>query len=112
MPFIHIRTSVKLTEEQKTELKDGIFDTISIIRGKTADMLMLHIEDGCEMYYRGRKEAALIDTMVAGRADIEDFKTHGRTVTKLFSDITGMPQDSVYIKYGEMPYCGVGGELK
>ena len=62
--------------------------------------------------YRTAKESALIDTMVAGRADIEDFKTHGRTVTKLFSDITGMPQDSVYIKYGEMPHCGVGGELK
>lgn len=112
MPFIHIRTSAKLTEKQKTELKDGIYDTISIIRGKTADMLMLHIEDGCEMYYQGRKEATLIDTMVAGHADIEDFKAHGRAVTKLFSDITGMPADRVYIKYGEMPHCGAGGELK
>ena len=112
MPFIHVRTSDKLTEAQAEELKSRLGETIGIISGKTEKMLMIHIEDGCRMYYQGEKGAALIDTMIAGHAPREDFDRHGEMVTQIFSEITGMPSERVYIKYGEMPYCGVDGRLK
>ena len=112
MPFIHIRTSDKLTDAQAEELKSRLGETIGIVSGKTEKMLMIHIEDGCRMYYQGKNGAALIDTMIAGHAPREDFDRHGAVVTRIFSEITGMPSERVYIKYGEMPFCGVDGKLK
>ena len=112
MPFIHIKTSHTLSGEETNRLKDGLFDTIDIIKGKTRDMLMVHIEDGQKMFYRGEPDATLIDVMVAGNADTEDFKKHCAAVTGLFCDITGAPSAAVYIKYGQMPICGLDGKLK
>ncbi len=112
MPFIHIRTSDRLTDKQITNLKNRLGETIGIISGKTEKMLMIHIEDGCRMYYQGSEGAALIDVMIAGHAPREDFDRHGAEVTRIFSEITGMAGERIYIKYGEMPFCGLNGKLK
>ena len=112
MPFIHIKTSHKLDEGQINLLKDKIFDTIDIIKGKTRDMLMVHLEDNQKMFYQGKNDATLIDVMVAGKADTEDFIKHCEVITKIFCDVSGARSKTVYIKYGQMPYCGIDGRLK
>ena len=46
MPFISVKTSSKLTLQQKQELNRGIGQIISILPGKAESNVMIEISDG------------------------------------------------------------------
>lgn len=53
MPFINSKISMKISQEQETELKTRLGQSISIIPGKSESWLMTGFEDGYHLYFRG-----------------------------------------------------------
>lgn len=50
MPFIHIKTNKKVTAEQAHCIKSHLDLAIAAIPGKTADWLMVEVEENCNLF--------------------------------------------------------------
>lgn len=113
MPYIAINTSLKLDEERKAALKTALGENITLISGKTEQKLMVDISDGHAMYFKGdARELAFIDVRCFGRAELSDKKTFTQAVFQSVQKITGLPQDGIYLCYGEYENWGTMGSLK
>ena len=55
MPFIGIKTANKLTPSQKLAVKAGMGQAVELIPGKKEEKMMMSIEDGENMFFRGEE---------------------------------------------------------
>ena len=101
MPFINSKVSVKVTPEQRDELKTRLGEAISIIPGKSESWLMLNIEDEQDMYFRGdnSEPIAFVVVNMFGDSNREAFEQMTSELTKIYGDILGVSADHMYIKY-------------
>lgn len=53
MPFINLKTSVPLSENEVTDLKSALGQLISVFPGKSESWLMCQIEPGVNMFFKG-----------------------------------------------------------
>jgi len=53
MPFISLKTNVKIDEKKEISLKERLGESIGIIPGKSEAWLMLDFEGDCRMYFKG-----------------------------------------------------------
>ena len=51
MPFVNVKTTVKLDVKQTEKLRDDIRSAISLIPSKNESNMMLQIESGCNMWF-------------------------------------------------------------
>ena len=51
MPCIKCSVNQLLTNENKQRLRDGFIDAIQLIPGKTADSVMVILEEGKDLYF-------------------------------------------------------------
>ena len=112
MPFIETKTTVELTKEQETRLKEAYGSDIEIIPGKSEQWLMLNFVGGCHMAFRGdeKSPAAILEVSMLGAATR---LTYDKLTAKLCSDVSeilGVPSDRIYIKYSEHSVWGYDGE--
>ncbi len=100
MPFIDSKVSVKLTEEQKKELKSRLGQAIALIPGKSESWLMVNLEDGQNMYFRGddSQPVAFISVNIYGREDQAAFSRMTAELTKIYGEL-GIAPDHMYIRY-------------
>lgn len=101
MPFVNSKVSVKVTPEQKVELKTRLGEAISLIPGKSESWLMLNIEDEQNMYFRGddSEPIAFVVVNIFGDPNKDAFDKMTAELTKIYGDILGISADHMYIKY-------------
>ncbi len=101
MPFINSKVSVETTPGQRQELKERLGQAIAIIPGKSEAWLMLDLEDGQNMYFRGdnSKPAAFISVNVYGSPDRAAYKKMTAELTRIYGEVLGISPDHMYIKY-------------
>lgn len=113
MPYISISTSKILTEDQKTALKTELGRKISIIPGKAEVRLMVDISDGHDMYLAGEKrDLAYLDVRGYGSSELADKKAFTEAVFVAVQEITGLPQNGIYLTYTEFANWGTLGSMK
>lgn len=113
MPYIAIRTSCALSQEQKDELKSGLGERIALIPGKDESRLMVDIADGHAMYLAGvQRELAYVDVKCYRAADFESKKRFTEAVFQLLEQTVGLPKDAVYLTYSEFENWGTLGSMK
>ncbi len=101
MPFIDSKVSVKMSEEQKKELKARLGQAIALIPGKSESWLMLDLEDGQNMYFRGddSKPLAFISVNIYGSENQVAFAKMTEELTKIYGEVLGVEPDHMYIRY-------------
>ncbi len=101
MPFINSKVSVVTTPKQRQELKARLGEAIAVIPGKSESWLMLDLEDGQNMYFRGENDepTAFIGVNIYGSPDRAAFEKMTEELTKIYYEVLGISPDHMYIKY-------------
>lgn len=109
MPFINSKVTVKITDENKKTLKDGLEQFISLL-GKSSDWLMLEFEEECELYFRGEdKKVAFVEVKLFGKASSDAYNKLTAAICGLFEEVLGISQDKIFVKYEEVLHWGWNG---
>ena len=111
MPFINSKVSVKTTPEQNEELKRRLGEAISLIPGKSESWLMVNLEDGQDMYFRGSNSepVAFVGVNIYGRDDKAAYEKMTQALTKIYGEVIGVAPDHMYIKYAASTDWGWNG---
>jgi phenylpyruvate tautomerase PptA (4-oxalocrotonate tautomerase family) len=100
MPFIDSKITVKMNDEQKTELKSRLGQAISTMN-KTESYLMVGICDGYDLYFGGNKldKGAYVEVSVFG--DVKPAASDAMTgkICEILGDVLSIPGDAVYVTY-------------
>ncbi len=111
MPYIEAKFSCKLDEKQVLSLKSGFGKAIECIPGKSETWLMVNIEDGKNMFFKGNNDGdcAYLSVGIFGSASESAYSNLTKELTALVSDITGVSPQRTYITYREVDVWGWNG---
>lgn len=114
MPLIVLNTNLTLEKTQKDALKDAFGDIITILPGKTEQVLMVDISDGRTIYFRGKEpeRVAHVDVRLYGSSSFEAKSGFTKAVYKSLNDILELKEDEVTVNIGEYSVWGAQGKLK
>jgi phenylpyruvate tautomerase PptA (4-oxalocrotonate tautomerase family) len=111
MPFISFTTSQTFSAERKEALKARLGELIALIPGKRESMLMVNIEDGHTMYYRGKEgDYAYVDLRLYTAAPLEDKKNFATQLFAAVEEIAGIPPKDVFLTISELDHWGSDGK--
>ena len=99
MPYIHSNVSVKITEEQRSRLKEGLGKAISIFEGKSEHGLMLRFSEECCMYHQGSCQfpIACVQVHLFGEQEKQAYLDFTKEICGLYGQILHIPGEHVYI---------------
>ena len=113
MPFINLRTTKKLEEQEKTYLKNEFGKSISILPGKSEEWLMVSLVDQCSLYFQGQgkeiNDIAFIEVKIYGKSDEESYDKLTEKLTDIVSKKLSIDPMNIYVEYEETPDWGFNG---
>ena len=111
MPFIKVKVSCEITDEQEKTLKTRFGKAISLVSGKSEEYLLLEFEDKCRLWLRGECDppVAYIEAAIFGNEDHRGFDDFTAEATGAITDVLGIRPDRVYIKFEDIAAWGVAG---
>ena len=100
MPFIDSKVTVKVTEQQKEEIKTELGKLITTLN-KSETYLMVGIEDSYDLWLGGKKldKGAYVAVSLYGDAPKEQYDKLTGQICALLSDRLGIPGSAVYVTY-------------
>lgn len=113
MPFIHAHIGPRLTEPQRDEVKRMLGDKISLLPGKSEASLMIRIDAGTAMYFRGEPDACAMIQVHLYQASVREAKARfAAEVIDALGSLTGLQADQIYLHFFEHQEWAAGGQLK
>ena len=111
MPYIDAKVNVPVSSEKEESIKAKLGKAIAIVPGKSESWLMLNIQDGCRLYFRGSKKepAAMVEVKLYGSASPDAYRKLTAEITKILEDELGISADHIYVKYEEIDTWGWNG---
>lgn len=110
MPYIHMQTSVKLSDAQVVDLRKAVYDLIPLIPGKTYDVTMIHISDNQIITLKDVDAPAMfIDLRLMGPAPFADKQNFVKEFTQRMNELTGVDEHHIYYNITEMEEWGAHG---
>ena len=111
MPFINSKVNVTLSKDEKEQLKSKLGTAISLIPGKSESRLMVNLEEGCSLYFKGDKEEklAFVEVKLFGKASPSDYYRLTAEICKIYGEGFGIAGDKIYVKYEEVEHWGFNG---
>ena len=111
MPFIDSKVSVKMTDDQKTEVKKRLGAAIAVIPGKSEDWLMIDLADQQNMYFKGEGDLpiAFVGVNIYGDPDKAAFNKMTSEITKIYTEVLSIPADRIYVRYSASKDWGWNG---
>ena len=111
MPYIEMKTNIKITEDREAILIRELGKAIETIPGKTENWLMLGFKGEMQMTFRGdTSPLAMIEIDLYGKADATAYDALTRKVCDITSAILSIPGERIYVKYREVEHWGYDGE--
>lgn len=110
MPFIDVKLSKKITDEEKELLKGDLGGSISIMH-KPESYLMVGIVDGYDLYFAGRKldNGAFVSVSVFGQVSPADAEKMTANICNILNKRFSVSGDSVYVTYTPVKDWGWNG---
>ena len=98
MPFIDVKASCPISQEQEAELKAGLGKAVALIPGIDESRLMLRFTGNCHMWYAGSQEGPIVmaEAAIYGRTTQEASSAFGQEAVSLFREVLGA--EHVYFK--------------
>ena len=110
MPFIRTTTNKTLDAKKKTELKELYGKLIEKLPGKSEQWLMLAVEDGKYMAFRGDEApCAMVEVDLLGSASGTAKDAMTEAVCDKVGELLGIPSERIYVKYMEFSVWGNNG---
>lgn len=110
MPFIDIKLSKKITDEQKEQLKSDLGKSISTLH-KPESYLMVGICDGYDLYFAGNKlsNGAFVSVSAFGSVSSSDTDKMTAKICEMLSNRLSVKGSDVYITYAGVENWGWNG---
>ena len=111
MPFIDSRVTVKISEQEKEEIKSELGKLITTLN-KSETYLMVCIEDACDLWLGGNKldKGAYVAVSLYGDAPREAYDKLTGQICDLLSARLGIPGNAVYVTYHPVSDWGWNGK--
>lgn len=110
MPYMHLHTSVKLSDAQIVDLRKAVYDLIPLIPNKTYDVTMIHISDNQIITLKDvDAPAAFIDLRLMGPAPLADKENFVHAFTERLTELTGVDKHHIYYNIFELNEWGAHG---
>ncbi len=110
MPFIKLKTNCAVPAATADTLQKHLGLAITAIPGKTANWLMVEVEDNCQLFFRGTDEpAAIAEVSLYGNASANALETLTSHITGILLDTLKIPTDRVYVSYAMTEHWGWNG---
>lgn len=111
MPFIHLKTTEKISKESEERLQREFGELICLLPGKSEEWLMTEFSDKCRLHFKGECEGvAIIEISVFGKCEAEDYNKLTKAITNAVFFELLIPGDRIYVKYTECEHWGYDGE--
>lgn len=101
MPFIDVKVSNNLNEEQIENLKTDLGTAISLLPGKSEGYLMVNITDKCHLYFKGdnSQPTSFVDVSIFGSASKSDCENLTIKICDILTKVAGVPSNRTYVKF-------------
>ena len=111
MPFIDVKTTVKIDESREATLTREFGKIITLIPGKTERWLMLNFSDECRMAFAGNKdsETAFVTVELLGTTTNAVYDELTSAITDTVSNTLEVNPERIYVKYAEFSHWGYAG---
>ncbi len=112
MPYIDLKTTVKISAENEETLRKEFGKIITLIPGKTEAWLMLNFDDKRRMAFKGNADSdtAIVSVDLLGTASEKAYADMTHAICTTVSYVLGVPFNRVYVKYAEYSHWGYAGE--
>lgn len=100
MPFINVKTNCELTPASIDSIKTKLGQAITAIPGKSEGWLMVDIEDGHKLYFKGTDApAAMVSVSIYGNASQNALNVLTSHITGILIEEAGISSDRIYVSY-------------
>ena len=110
MPFIDSKITVKISDQQKEEIKSELGKLITTLN-KSETYLMVGIQDSYDLWLGGKKldKGAYVAVSLYGDAPKKSYDKLTGQICGLLSSKLGIPQNAVYVTYHPVSDWGWNG---
>ena len=110
MPFIDVKLSKKITDEEKEQLKSDLGKAVAVLH-KPESYLMVGICDGYDLYFAGNKLAngAYVSVSVWGKAKPADTRKMTESICNILNNRFSVAGKDIYITYADVENWGWNG---
>lgn len=110
MPYIDLKLSKKITDEEKDKLKSELGKCISVMH-KPESYLMIGICDGYDLYFAGNKLAngAFVSVSAFGRVNPTDTQKMTECICTILEKQLSVSGRDVYVTYAGVENWGWNG---
>ena len=114
MPYINIDLSRTITPEKKDAVRTKIGELITLLPGKTADVVIITFSDGKTMYFRGQEQenCAYVDVRLNGTCGFEIKQNFTKAMFTMFAETLDIDSELMYLTILEYTTWGIRGTLK
>ncbi|MBQ7689362.1 MAG: hypothetical protein IJT27_09120 [Clostridia bacterium] len=111
MPYIKLTTTAQVDANKAAALKAKFGKAIESFPGKTESWLMVGIEDGRRLWFRGDNsaDAAMVDVELLGGVSAAASEKMTGEVCRILGEELGIAPDRVYVKYTGYEHWGWNG---
>ncbi|MCQ2513842.1 MAG: phenylpyruvate tautomerase MIF-related protein [Ruminococcus sp.] len=110
MPFINVKTNVKLDDNKKAELNKRLTNAVTVIPGKSVGYIMSAVEDDISMMFGGKNDSpiAFVNVSVLHSASRSSYEKLTAEIQNILKDVAGI-NDNCYVAYFETENWGMNG---
>jgi len=111
MPYINLKTTKTVAPEKCEALKTAFGKAIESFPGKTEAWLMVGIEDGAKLWFKGdaSSDSAIVDVELLGTASRDAAEKMTSVMCDIINRELEISPDRIYIKYREYDKWGWNG---
>lgn len=111
MPFINVKTNATIPQEKKEIIKRRLFDSISILPGKSDNYLMVAVEDGLDMAFHrdSASNIAMVTVKIFGGSTKDAYQRLNAAIGMILSDEAAVDGSNCYVVFEEEKYWGFNG---
>jgi phenylpyruvate tautomerase PptA (4-oxalocrotonate tautomerase family) len=101
MPYIDVKLTKNLENEQKSNLKAELGKMIGAFPGKSESWLMCNIETDKEIWFRGdnSSDSAFVEVKLFGALNNDNADKFTSLICKYFDEQLDIAPDRVYVRY-------------
>ncbi|MBR1662716.1 MAG: hypothetical protein IJ696_00120 [Ruminococcus sp.] len=100
MPFINVKTNAQVDKEKELAVKSALGQAITAIPGKSEGWLMIDIEQGRNMYFKGTDEpCAMVSVSIYGSASSSAYDDLTGRIDDILSGTLGIDKSRIYTAY-------------
>lgn len=112
MPYVSVRTNVKLTNKDKELLGEKVGKAIEFIPDKKFEKTMVEIKDDCCIFRGGKQSPCVfIDTLLRVLNPLESLVRYTKELFKIIQDVLYISPEGCYVNIVELNKWGSRGTL-